>query len=264
MKLIRIDDLTAQAIHQIWEVAAHPIQPMQGHVAWSFEGNGIRTRTTFIQAFRELNLNFVELPNLLKTTERASDLAGYLDPFYDLYVIRDGQHDRLEEFAKASHRPVINAMSALGHPCEVLTDAYSLQKSFGALAKTKITLWGPTTNVFRSWHELAQVLGLDLVHICDATYHEDQGSVRFLEAIDGPTDVLITDSWPAGFENTAWSLSTHHLEALGQPKLIATPPFHIGQEVGFDPLHYIGFMGYMQKMDLLPVQKAIVSYLMNP
>jgi hypothetical protein len=51
--------------------------------------------------------------------------------------------------------------------------------------------------------------------------------------------------------------------ALGQPKLLATPPFHIGQEVAFDPLQYPGFMGYMQKVDLLPVQKAIVSYLIT-
>jgi ornithine carbamoyltransferase len=263
MNLVRISDLTAQDIQAIWQLATKAMPPLQGNVAWSFEGNGIRTRTTFIQAFRELNLNFVELPNLLKTSERACDLAGYLDPFYDIYVIRENNHERLTEFAKASHRPVINAMTALGHPCEVLTDAYSIEKNFGNLANTRITLWGPTTNVFKSWHELAQVLGLSVVHVCDARFHESLDHVRFVEAIDSATDVVITDSWPNGFENTAWSLTADHLAALGQPKLLATPPFHIGQEVAFDPLQYPGFMGYMQKVDLLPVQKAIVSYLMS-
>lgn len=46
------------------------------------------------------------------------------------------------------------------------------------------------------------------------------------------------------------------------PKLLPTPPFFIGHEIAIDPLHYEGFMGYDQKIDLLPVQKAILSYLM--
>ena len=88
-------------------------------------------------------------------------------------------------------------------------------------------------------------------------------SVRFVEEIDSTTDVVITDSWPSGYKNTQGSLTLDHLAALGQPKLITTPPFHIGQEVAFDPLHYKGFMGYAQKIDLLPVQKAILSYLLS-
>ena len=49
---------------------------------------------------------------------------------------------------------------------------------------------------------------------------------------------------------------------MGNPKLLPTPPFFIGHEIAIDPLHYEGFMGYDQKIDLLPVQKAILSYLM--
>lgn len=101
---------------------ALPTSAAQGGLV--VEGNGIRTRTSFIQTFQELGLSFVELPNLLKTPERAADLAGYLDPFYDAYVVRESNHQRLAEFAFASQRPVIIAMSGMGHPCEVLTDAF--------------------------------------------------------------------------------------------------------------------------------------------
>lgn len=262
MKLIRITDLSANDIRSIWNLAAKPTAPVTGKVAWSFEGNGIRTRTTFIQAFRDLNLSFVELPNLLKTNERACDLAGYLDPFYDLYVIRDSNHDRLTEFANASHRPVVNAMSSLGHPCEVLADAFSIEKTIGPLSKTQVVLWGPTTNVFRSWHELAGILGFELIHLCDAHFHETMPHVHFSESMPTQTDVVITDSWPSGFDDTAWSLTAKHLEEMGHPKLLPTPPFSIGHEIALDPLHDKGFMGYEQKMALLPVQKAILSYLM--
>ena len=263
MKLIQINDLSANDIQSIWSLATRSIVPFSGNVAWSFEGNGIRTRSSFIQAFRELNLNFIELPNLLKTNERAADLAGYLDPFYDIYVIRDSNHDRLTEFANASRRSVVNAMTSLAHPCEVLTDAYSIEKIMGPLSSVKVTLWGPTTNVFKSWHALAGVLGFELVHLCDAQFHERIPNVRFSETIDGSTDVLITDSWPTGFENAAWSLNLNHLEAMGKPKLLPTPPFSIGREMAMDPLQYKGFMGYEQKIDLLTVQKAILSYLMT-
>ena len=263
MKLIQINDLSANDIQSIWSLATRPIAPASGNVAWSFEGNGIRTRTSFIQAFRELNLSFVELPNLLKTNERATDLAGYLDPFYDIYVIRDSNHERLTEFANASHRPVVNAMSSFGHPCEVLTDAFSIEKTMGLLSSVKVCLWGPTTNVFRSWHELARVLDFELVHLCGAQFHETIPNVHFSENNDKPIDVIVTDSWPAGFDNVAWSLSLHHLEAMDHPKLLPTPPFSIGREIAFDPVQYKGFMGYEQKIDLLAVQKSILSYLMT-
>jgi ornithine carbamoyltransferase len=61
-------------------------------------------------------------------------------------------------------------------------------------------------------------------------------------------------------EAPAWSLTEAHLAHMGQPKLLPTPPFTIGRELAFDPLHYTGFAGYRQKELLLPVQKAILRY----
>ena len=116
MNLIQLNDLRSEDIRHIWSLVTSPAPALDGTVAWSFEGNGIRTRTTFIEAFRRLGLAFTELPNLLKTSERTCDLAGYLDPFFRMYVVREANHVRLAEFAAASKRPVINAMSAQGHP----------------------------------------------------------------------------------------------------------------------------------------------------
>lgn len=53
-------------------------------VACSFQGSGTRTRTTFIQALNQLDLNYIDLPVFLDTKERLYDLAGYLDQYYDL------------------------------------------------------------------------------------------------------------------------------------------------------------------------------------
>jgi ornithine carbamoyltransferase len=260
MNLVSLSGITAKDVRAIWALVAAPTRPRRGTVGWSFEGNGIRTRTTFVQAFRELGLACIELPSLLKTSERVCDLAGYLDSFYDLYVIRESNHARLAEFAAASRKPVVNAMSSQGHPCEVLSDAYFVETSVRPLSQARVCLWGPPTNVLRSWHELAQVLDLQVVHACERQFHESKPNVRFVESIDGHADIVITDAWPTGYENPTWSLNATHLERLGSPRLLPTPPFSVGREVALDPVLYEGFVGYQQKAILLRVQKAILSH----
>lgn len=261
MNLIQIPDDAAD-IHAIWALANQLPAAVRGNVAWSFEGNGIRTRTSFIMAFRELGLSYIELPNLLKTSERVADLAAYLDSFYQLYVVRESNHQRLQEFAQASCRPVINAMSNAGHPCEVLTDAFYINTVMGRIEGKRIGLWGPTTNVFRSWHQLAATLGFAIYHFCPPEFHTPTQQVSFSSTPDIAVDILITDSWPVSFEDGSWSLTRAHLDRMGNPQLLPTPPFYIGKEVSFDPVEYPNFTGYRQKQLLLPVQRAIMTYLL--
>lgn len=260
--LVCLSELSPQQVRDIWALVDAPHAALPAQVAWSFEGNGIRTRTTFIRAFRELGMQFTELPNLLKTPERVVDLAGYLDAYFDLYVVRESKHERLAAFAQASARPVVNAMSAQGHPCEVLTDAYYLDRRFGDLRQAHVCLWGPTTNVLRSWHALAAVLGLTVTQVCEERFHEQHPHIAFRSSPPAQADVVITDAWPSSAGHAGLSLSTQHLAHMGSPALLPTPPFTIGQEILFDPLDYPGFVGYGQKNLLLPVQKAILRYLM--
>jgi ornithine carbamoyltransferase len=263
MSLIAIGDLSPRDVEAIWALASASDVALSGTVAWSFEGNGIRTRTTFIQAFRDLGLQFTELPNLRKTGERGEDLAGYLDPFFSLYVVRESDHERLAAFARASSRPVINAMSRRGHPCEVLTDAYFIDRWLKPLREATVCLWGPTTNVFRSWHELAAVLDLRVVQVCDERYHEPGTAVRFLCEAPAQADVVITDAWPAEPLGVPVPLEDAHLVRMGSSALLPTPPFKVGGELLLDPLRYTGFVGYRQKELLLPVQKAIIRHVLD-
>jgi len=260
MNLLDVSDLSATEVRAIWALANSAPRRLSGTIAWSFEGNGIRTRTTFIEAFRELGLAYVELPNLLKTNERACDLAGYLDPFYAMYVVRESNHERLQEFAAASSRPVINAMSHTAHPCEVLSDAYYIDSKIRPIERAKIGLWGPTTNVFQSWHALASVFDIKIRHFCGSEFHSESGNVVFNSSPTEAVDILVTDSWPNEFNDSAWSLTQEHLASLGNPQLLPTPPFHIGKEVSFDPVAYDGFVGYEQKRILLSVQRAILIH----
>ncbi len=264
IKLLDINNLKQSDILQIWgNVSREPIKKCEANIAWSFEGNGIRTRTTFIQAFQRLGLSFVELPNFLKTGESVQDLAGYMDAFYDMYIIRDSNHKRMVEFAGATRRPMINAMSSEAHPCEVLTDAYYLHSKFGDLASLRILLWGPLTNVFTSWYSLSEALNFNLTHFCPKEYHCERSSVSYAENLVGQYDVVITDAWPSGFFDEKYSLSQENLLKIGEPELLPTPPVNLGKELLFVPSDYRKFSGYNQKNLLLPVQESIIAFMLG-
>src|SRR5512133_1792323 len=146
--LISIRALSVDTIHEIFHLARklkNGYQPsfVGSTSAYSFEGNSLRTRATFLKAMARLEMTAIELPNLLKTDEDKTHLARYLDQWVDLYVIRESRHEILELFAHASQRPVINAMSAQAHPCEVLSDAFFLWERFANLQQLKVCIVGP-------------------------------------------------------------------------------------------------------------------------
>jgi len=252
-KLIDTQSLKPEAIARIWSlVSAVDVPAAVGHVAFSFQGSGTRTRTTFLQAISHLGLDSIELPIFLDTKERPQDLAGYLDPFYSLYIIRYNDHDRMKSFSDASQRPVINAMSSLEHPCEALSDAYWFHTSVKPLDQVTIVLWGPVTNVLRSWANVARACGATVKHINKVS-----------EALPENVDLVVTDGWPHTPTDQNSSLTEGYLAQMGLPLLLPTPPFTIGQELDFDPLTYTNFAGYEQKLCLLEVQKAIIRYVIE-
>jgi ornithine carbamoyltransferase len=193
-KIIDLTDLSHDEIEVIWALAEN-LSPtkMEGTIAWSFEGNGIRTRSSFIKAFQMLGLNYIELPNLLKTSERPEDLAGYLDSFYEAYIIRESNHERLSAFMNCSEKPVVNAMSDRAHPCEVLTDAFFINKEIKKIKSAKILLWGPLTNVFLSWYALAEVMDFTIYHYCPEEFRRKNSNVKYIKSPLKKVDVVITD-----------------------------------------------------------------------
>jgi len=114
--------------------------------------------------------------------------------------------------------------------------------------------------VFQSWHALASVFGIKIQHFCGSEFHSQSANVVFNSSPTEAVDFLVTDSWPNEFNDPASSLTREHLARLGNPKLLPTPPFSIGKEVGFDPIAYKGFVGYEQKRGLLSVQRAILLH----
>ena len=251
--LIDTSSLTREALARIWG-SVNKGEPLCGDspVACSIQGTGTRTKTTMFQALTQVGLEYIELSAFLDTEERPQDLAGYLDPFYSLYIIRYSNDDKLKAFAKASQRPVINAMSSLEHPCEAIADAFWFHTQVKALDGARVVIWGPTTNVLRSWTNVAKLAGATV-------YSYDSVD----DALPEEIDLVVTDGWPRGCSGQSVSLTIEHLKQMGAPILLPTPPFTIGEELAFDPTTYTGFSGYSQKSSLLAVQKAIIRYVLS-
>ena len=250
--VIETTSFARETLEQIWGFVG-AVEPLSylAPAACSFQGTGTRTRTTMLQALSQIGMKYIELPAYLDTGERPQDLAGYLDPFYALYIVRYSDHDKLKAFADASQRPVINAMSSLEHPCEAIADAFWFHTQVKTLEGARIVIWGPTTNVLRSWTNVATAVGSTVypVETVEETLPEN-------------VDLVVTDGWPRGCPGPKLSLTLKHLEQMGLPVLLPTPPFTIGEELAFDPVTYTRFSGYDQKACLLTVQKAIIRYVM--
>lgn len=94
-----------------------------------FPSSSIRTRVTFEKGIHLLGGQPILFPNeALDKKEDLRDVCGYLNNWADVIVVRHRNIPILEQLAKYSRVPVINAMTDVNHPCEILTDIYALSK----------------------------------------------------------------------------------------------------------------------------------------
>lgn len=95
--------------------------------------------------------------------EDLKDTARTLSRYLDGIIIRTDSHKKLEEFAKYADIPVINALTDMSHPCQILSDIFTLYEAFGEDIKNiKIAYVGDGNNVCNTWLVGAGLFGLNL------------------------------------------------------------------------------------------------------
>ena len=170
----------------------------------------------------------------------------------------------LETMRDALHIPVINAMTDENHPCEMMSDLYSLSKIRENYLKDQYLFVGADGNIGRAWREAAEAFGLSLVQSCREKYAVDgvENISNLREAIVG-RDVVCTDSIPASYLNDFNDHQiTEEMMDLANPGAVLNPcpPFYRGEEVSEDVVDSDYFVGYDFKKSLLRVQQAIMIY----
>ena len=112
-----------------------------------------RTRVSFSVAMYQLGGQVVDLnPDVTQVSrgEPVQDTARVLDRYLDILAIRTFEQQQLETFAHYAKNPVINALSDLEHPCQILADLLTIQECFGELAGLTLTYFGDGNNVAHS------------------------------------------------------------------------------------------------------------------
>jgi ornithine carbamoyltransferase len=115
-----------------------------------FEKPSLRTRLTFELAIKQLGGDAVTVTGLIGDREPIKDVARNLDRWTQGIVARVFFQRTIDELAKWSNVPVINALSDLYHPCQALADVFTLKEKFGSLRGLKVSFVGDGNNVAHS------------------------------------------------------------------------------------------------------------------
>src|SRR5580693_6053132 len=125
-----------------------------------FEKPSLRTRLTFELAIKQLGGDAVASIGPIAEREQVKDVARNLDRWTHGIVARVFSHSTIEELAKWSKVPVINALSDLYHPCQALADVQTIEERFGTLDGLKLAFVGDGNNVAHSLMLTAGRLGM--------------------------------------------------------------------------------------------------------
>jgi ornithine carbamoyltransferase len=190
--------------------------PLAGKtLAMLFEKSSTRTRVSFEAGMAQLGGSALFLSprdTHLDRGEPVEDMARVVSSMVDAVVIRANSHAMVQRFAKLSRVPVINALTDLHHPCQLLADVQTAIESLGSIAG-KIAAWvGDGNNVCHSWIEAAKLFNFKLVIACPAGYEPNEAILKAAGAsaamMRDPkvavanADIVVTDTWASMGQET--------------------------------------------------------------
>lgn len=189
-------------------------------LALVFEKPSLRTRVSFTVAIQELSGQVVELTSLVRKKESPEDSIRVLQGYVDGLMVRTFEHEILQKMTSVGNIPVINGLSDLHHPCQVLADLQTLKEKWGELQGLKLAYIGDGNNMLHSLLLLLPFMGVDVHYACPEGSQPDpeilrraqeraaQGGAQIQsfatadQAVLG-VDAIYTDVWVSmGFEQT--------------------------------------------------------------
>ena len=187
-------------------------RPLDGAVlAMIFEKSSTRTRVSFDLAMRQLGGSAIVLDSnnsQLGRGETIADTARVLSRFADAIMIRTDHHQKAEELAAHATVPVINGLTDLSHPCQLLADMQTVIEKRAKLAGSRWAWLGDGNNVCNSLIEAASLMQFELAVACPTGFEPDMimssmavaRGTRISFAHDpkeavGGAEVVVTDTW---------------------------------------------------------------------
>lgn len=166
-----------------------------------FEKPSLRTRVSFETAIAHLGGSSLFLSCAeagLNGREKVADVARVMGNYSDWIVLRVFSHRLVDEFVQHGECPIINGLSDQGHPCQALTDLFTVQEEFGELRGKTLAFVGDGNNVARSLAVACALLGVKLVLAAPSDYQLSRGfTSRLQEKVPGASIELTTDPFEA-------------------------------------------------------------------
>ena len=302
--LISIHDLEIGEVALILDVAAklkrkqkkgEPHEYLKGKsLAMLFSKASTRTRTSFEVGFYQLGGHPIYLSDKesqIGRGEPVKDTARVLSRFVDGIMIRTFSHESVIELAKYASIPVINGLTDLLHPCQALTDMFTIQEKMKVLKGRKMVYVGDGNNMAHSLMYACAKVGMNMVCACPKGYQPDPHVLAeaqedaahagcaitveedVMKAVKG-ADVLYTDTWAsmgqeeehdarkkifAPYQINAELLAAARPEAIVMHCL----PAYRGEEITDDVIEGPQSVVFDQAENRLHVQKAIMALLMS-
>ena len=199
--LLSLADLSSGELQELLELATQlKSEKLKLHcnkvLGLLFSKASTRTRVSFTVAMYQLGGQVIDLhPNVTQVSrgEPIQDTARVLDRYLDVLAIRTFAQQELETFAKYAKIPVINALTDLEHPCQILADLLTIQEKFGTLAGLTLTYVGDGNNVANSLMLGCALVGMNVRIAFPSGYAPDAEIVENTRQIaNNKTEVVLT------------------------------------------------------------------------
>lgn len=302
MNLISITDVRAE-LNTLLEMAGKfkdearkgifPERLKNKSLAMIFDKPSTRTRVSFEVAMAQLGGHAIYLDTTsmqLRRGETIKDTALTLSRYVDAIIVRAGSHQNLAELAKYSRVPVINGLTDLEHPCQALSDLFTIKEYKGRFSGVKLAYVGDGNNVCHSLLLGAAMVGLDMSVASPRGYEPRKDILMKAEGIakstgstievhlDAPSavkgaDIIYTDVWVSmGQEEErtrrlkdfkGYQVNKELVEMGDNPLVMHCLPAKRGQEITSEVLESENSIVFEQAENRLHLQKALLCHLIS-
>jgi ornithine carbamoyltransferase len=266
--------------------------PLQGKsLGMIFDKASTRTRISFEVGMYQLGGSSIFLNSRdtqLGRGESIADTAMIMSRYLSGVVIRTYNHEMVEEFARNAAIPVINGLSDLHHPCQILSDLFTILEKRGGYEEARIAYVGDGNNIANSWIDAAVRLPFYLSLSCPEGYDPDrsiierglkesEGRIRlnrdpYISVVDA--DVVYTDVWTSMGQESEREIRERvfapyqvNRELLSHAKedvmVMHCLPAHRGEEITGDVIDGNRSVVIDQAENRLHVQKAVLEMLLK-
>ena len=258
-------------------------------LAMIFAKPSARTRVSFETGFEWMGGHALFLgPNDIGIGKREAikDISRLFSRYNDVIMARLFDHDHILELAEYSTIPVINGLTDYNHPCQIMTDIFTVWEHLEVIDNPKIVYMGDGNNIVHSWLQLAMKIPIDFVCCCPEGFKPDEATLQ--KAIDSgiskinishnPTeailnaDIVYTDVWASMGQKdeaaereklfSSFQVNEDLIEKSGKKTLFMhCLPAERGREVTDSVMEADYSIVFDQAENRMHVQNAIMAYL---